>query len=152
MTKLLLTAVCVALAACAGPPLTATLAPAGAVPTVTPTPTPAPTASANASPTPGANPLNATPAALSLTQTGAATFTVTEVGYRGQYAVASSGASVVTVTTPVASSADTTQIAIDALAPGSANVTVTDAAGQSVTVPVGVTITPITIQRVGAQP
>jgi hypothetical protein len=91
------------------------------------------------------------PTALSLTQTGAAAFTVTEVGYRGQYSVSSTATGVVTVTTPVTSAADTTQIAIDAVAPGSADVIVSDTNGQSVTVPVGVTITPVTIQRVGVK-
>jgi hypothetical protein len=95
--------------------------------------------------------LSALPTALSLTQTGAASFTVTEAGYRGQYTVASSATSVVTVTTPVTSTADTTQIAISAAAAGSANVTVGDTNGQYVIVPVGVTLAPVTIQRVGVQ-
>jgi hypothetical protein len=107
-------------------------------PSATPMPTPTPT------PTPG--PLMALPpTSPTLTQLGAATVTVEEVGYRGQYTVQSSSADV-SVTTPVTSTSDIMAIPIDAVAAGSANVTVTDAYGQSVIFAVTVTLTPITIQ------
>ena len=112
-------------------------------------PTPTPYASPSPSPTPTPAPLVALPPlAPSLTLTGPATVSVSEMGYRGQYTVMSSNTQVVTVTTPVTSIADVTAIAIDALNSGTANVTVTDSNGQSVVFPVTVTLTPITIQGV----
>lgn len=86
---------------------------------------------------------------MTLTQTGAATFTVTETGYRGTYQVVSGTPSVVTVTTAVASTSDRTPISIDAIASGTGSITVADTFGQTVTVSVGVTLTPVTIQNVG---
>ena len=64
----------------------------------------------------------------------------------GQYTVQTSNAAVVTVTTPVTSTADVMAIAINAVGSGTANVTVSDSNGQSVVFTVTVTLTPITIQ------
>lgn len=91
-------------------------------------------------------PLTASTNTLALVQTGAASFTVTEVGYRGQYTVTSTNTSVITVTSPVSSTSDTTTINISAVTAGTSNVKVQDASGQSQTVAVGVTLTPVTIQ------
>ena len=119
------------------------------LPGVTPgglaTPTPSPT------PSPTPNPLTAAPAGLTLTQTGAATFTVTEAGYRGQYTVQSSNTAIATVTSPVASISDTTQIALTVLAAGTVTITVSDTYGQSVPEVVGVTLTPVSVQNTGAR-
>ena len=125
-------------------------------PTPTPASSPTPTPMPTPTPTPTPAPLTGVPPlALSLTITGPATVTVQETGYRGQYTVQTSNASVVTVTTPVTSTADVMPIAIDAVGSGTANVTVSDSYGQSVVFPVTVTLTPVTIQgihRAGAQP
>lgn len=125
----------------------------GVTPPVVATPTPTPTFTPTPSPvlTPTPAPLTYAPNGLTLTQTGAATFTVTETGYRGQYAVASNTTAVATVTSPVASSSDTTQITLNVLAAGTATITVTDASGQSVAEVVGVTLLPVTVQNTGAR-
>jgi hypothetical protein len=120
-------------------------------PTASPTPTVSPTTppTSTPSPTPSPAPLTANPTALGLTQVGAASFSVTEAGYRGSYTVASDDTSRVTVTTPIASSSDTTTIAITVPSTaqgGTANVTVSDSHGQSVRVPVTVTLTNVTVQ------
>ena len=86
------------------------------------------------------------PTSPQLTQLGAATVSVQEVGYRGQYTVQSSNTNVITITTPVTSTSDITAIPIDAVGAGMANVTVSDAYGQQVVFAVTVTLTPITIQ------
>ena len=107
------------------------------------TPTPGPT------PTPTVAPLTASTSSLALTQTGPASFTVTEAGYRGQYTVTSSNTSVATASSPLASTADTTTIDLTAVAAGTTNVVVQDSNSQSITVAVGVTLTPVTIQSKG---
>jgi hypothetical protein len=81
-------------------------------------------------------------------QTGNATFSLTEAGYRGSYTVVSSAPAAVSAVSPVAATSDTTTVTADALAAGSANLTVTDRNGQSVVVAVGVTLTPVAIQGV----
>jgi hypothetical protein len=83
---------------------------------------------------------------LSVNQLGNATFDATETGYVGTYTVTSDNTSVVTIpTSPITATGNVTTITINAVAPGTANVTVKDSNNESVVVPVTVTTTPITI-------
>ncbi len=84
----------------------------------------------------------ASPSALSFTGAGqTATFAVTETGYTGSFTASVDNANVATVT-----ASSTSQFTVTAAgSPGTANITVSDGRGNSVTVTVGVTITTIPI-------
>jgi hypothetical protein len=135
-------------------PSTPTPVPPTPIPTLPPTPiptlppTPIPTLPPTPTPTlPPAGALGASPTTLTLNGTGAATFTVLESGYVGNFTVTSDNLSVITIdASPVTATGSSTTVNIHALAAGTANITVTDSTSQQVVVPVGVTTTPITIQ------
>lgn len=90
-------------------------------------------------------PLSVAPNPFEATQPGAATLTASESGYAGQLTVSSDNASVITVTSPATASGGSATIDVDVVNAGFANITVTDSHGQSVVVPVTVTLTPVTI-------
>jgi len=113
-----------------------------------PSPLPSPSPSPSPSPAPSSAPLTDSGSTLAVNQTGAASFTVTELGYTGSYTVTSDNTAAVTANSPVTAAGYpwATTIGITAVAAGIANVTVTDSHNQSVTVTVTVTTTPVTIQ------
>jgi hypothetical protein len=117
-----------------------------ATPTSAPTSVPTPTPTAGPTATPALVPLTASPNPLDVGNTGPQTIEVDEAGYRGTYAVTTDDANVVSVpASPVTSNSDTTAIGVTSNNAGSANVTIRDAHGQSVVVPVVVTLTPVII-------
>jgi hypothetical protein len=106
----------------------------------TPSPTPVPTATAS----PGA--LTASVSTLTVGEIGPTSFTVNEPGYRGTYTVTSANTGIVTATSPVTSTSDTTTIDLNVVSQGIANVAVKDASGQTVVVSVDVTLIAVTVQ------
>jgi hypothetical protein len=94
-------------------------------------------------------PISASPSPLDVGETGPQTIYVTEAGYRGNYTVSSDATKVVSVTSPVTATANTTPITVSVNAAGTAHVTITDSTGQSTTVTVVVTLTPVTISLAG---
>ncbi len=90
-------------------------------------------------------PISASPSPLNVGETGTQTIYVTEAGYSGTYTVTSDNTSAVGVTSPVTATPNTTAITITVNNAGTAHVTITDSKGQSATVTVVVTLTPITI-------
>lgn len=90
-------------------------------------------------------PLSVAPNPFTATQTGAATLTASETGLSGNLTVSSDNASVVTVTSPATAGGGTATIHVNVVNAGFANIMVTDSHGQSVVIPVTVTLTPVTI-------
>lgn len=121
----------------------------GATPTPGATATPAPTATPVPIPTPSPDPtqvpgISPNPSSLAFINTGATyaqTFTVTQAGYAGAYAATTSGGDPTVATVSVAGNA----VTVTAQHAGATNVIVSGGFGQTVSVPVGVTVTPITI-------